>query len=77
MLFKSFVLGLAYTAATNIAAPILRREVPQGELESVLSGFLPITRLNFFHTEHSHENILILMRDAIATGSNPQNLGGN
>ncbi|KAJ4501440.1 hypothetical protein C8R41DRAFT_892569 [Lentinula lateritia] len=54
MLFKSFVLGLAYTAATNIAAPILRREVPQ---------------------EHSHENILILMRDAIATGSNPQNLG--
>ncbi|KAJ3754304.1 hypothetical protein EV360DRAFT_51903 [Lentinula raphanica] len=54
MLFKSFVLALAYTAATNIAAPILRREVPQ---------------------EHSHENILILMRDAIATGSNPQNLG--
>ncbi|KIK69649.1 hypothetical protein GYMLUDRAFT_152123 [Collybiopsis luxurians FD-317 M1] len=25
--------------------------------------------------EHSHEAILILMRDAIATGSNPQNLG--
>jgi len=25
--------------------------------------------------EHSHENILILMRDAIATGSNPQSLG--
>ncbi|KAE9403943.1 hypothetical protein BT96DRAFT_917128 [Gymnopus androsaceus JB14] len=25
--------------------------------------------------EHSHENILILMRDAIATGSNPQNIG--
>lgn len=54
MLFKSFLLALAYTAATNIAAPILRREVPQ---------------------EHSHENILILMRDAIALGSNPQNLG--
>ncbi|KAJ3856617.1 hypothetical protein EV368DRAFT_32106 [Lentinula lateritia] len=54
MLFKSFVLALAYTVATNIAAPVLRREVPQ---------------------EHSHENILILMRDAIATGSNPQNLG--
>ncbi|KAJ4482257.1 hypothetical protein J3R30DRAFT_3458037 [Lentinula aciculospora] len=54
MLFKSFVLALAYTAATNIAAPILRREVPQ---------------------EHAHEDILILMRDAIATGSNPQNLG--
>ncbi|KAJ3800924.1 hypothetical protein GGU11DRAFT_771301 [Lentinula aff. detonsa] len=54
MLFKSFVLALAYTAATNIAAPILRREVPQ---------------------EHAHEDILILMRDAIATGSNSQNLG--
>lgn len=54
MLFKSVCLALLYSAALNIAAPILRREVPQ---------------------EHSHENILILMRDAIATGSNPQNLG--
>ncbi|KAF5389309.1 hypothetical protein D9757_003448 [Collybiopsis confluens] len=53
MLFKSFLLALAYAAALN-AAPILRREVPQ---------------------EHSHEAILILMREAIATGSNPQNLG--
>ncbi|KAF9077550.1 hypothetical protein BDP27DRAFT_1311238 [Rhodocollybia butyracea] len=54
MLFKSLLLALAYITASNIAAPIFRREVPQ---------------------EHSHENILILMRDAIALGSNPQNIG--
>jgi len=54
MLFKSVVLAVAYMATTNLAVPILRREVPQ---------------------EHAHEDILILMRAAIATGSNPQNLG--